>query len=737
MSLSYGYNRAEENADPYDVNAAEYDGRNQPYISGRRNINVYSAIPHVNNPENGGTTLNASYGDGVELRREEGQGNGGMALEFTNQTIKEILNSEDHRSLNPTYVAGQGPITITVVDPVKVPQGDFTFKLMDPIFNVNAVISYGRWELIDNATGNIKASADQDIELGSEQYISQLGLNVKVKQTQNPGADPTNIDDNGLISGTIEFENPNDRWLSGVADRDDESGFFNIWGFNWIRSGSYTNETIGQMSDYNMTDDPNGVFEGVVMQSNVASSPFGSFEWTGGTWAPYRFASNFNDGPGISNSITNLAKLTNLNSVDIVFTDEKSEWSRVCVVEAQDDETLSIGNQKKMGLRQSVSVGKDGLPDGMLDENGDSIKGMGWFPGYALDIETGERLNIIFSEDSWQTSENGNDMEWNPTSTLLTPGNFPQYDPQNNEFSGGNYLLGGKHYIYVVKGESWVKGTEDYMTDTVSSDFSPNYDEGAWIYSKLLNDNNGTGKWAVFKNVTWVGAPLLAPGRDMNLDNKATVKLRVTKPYKAYETVTEDKFFDRNMDLTLGTTYVVAYENSASTWGGKTVTYDGVDYEVGESFVATATLNFSGSAKARAIEATALNSFNPTYSFNTNNIVAVTGDNDVAKDALDIINIVPNPYYGYSSYEVNQLDNRVKITNLPKRATIKIFTVSGTEVRTLNKDNGMTSIDWDLKNNFGIPISSGLYILHINAPGVGEKIIKWYGALRPIDLDTF
>ena len=99
----------------------------------------------------------------------------------------------------------------------------------------------------------------------------------------------TNIDDNGLISGTIEFANPNDRWLSGVADRDDENGFFNIWGFNWIRSGSYTNETIGQLSDYNMTDDPNGVFEGVVMQSNVASSPFGSFEWTGGTWAPLSF----------------------------------------------------------------------------------------------------------------------------------------------------------------------------------------------------------------------------------------------------------------------------------------------------------------------------------------------------------------------------------------------------------------------------------------------------------------
>ena len=45
-------------------------------------------------------------------------------------------------------------------------------------------------------------------------------------------------------------------------------------------------------------------------------------------------------------------------------------------------------------------------------------KGMGWFPGYAIDIETGERLNIVFAEDSWLTSDNGNDMLWNPTSNI-------------------------------------------------------------------------------------------------------------------------------------------------------------------------------------------------------------------------------------------------------------------------------------------------------------------------------
>ena len=113
---------------------------------------------------------------------------------------------------------------------------------------------------------------------------------------------------------------------------------------------------------------------------------------------------------------------------------------------------------------------------------------------------------------------------------------------------------------------------------------------------------------------------------------------------------------------------------------------------------------------------------------------------------MELIKAVPTPYYGYSSYEINQLDNRVKITNLPQRATISIFTVSGTLVRKIKKDNNMTFVDWDLKNDFYIPIASGLYIIHVRGKfwdaGNNEfvekdKVIKWFGALRPIDLDTF
>ena len=750
MAIAYGYNMAEENASPYDVNSPDYDGRNQPYIAGRRNIDSYSAIPHFTQPESNGTTLQSSYGDGVNITRIEGQGNGGYNLELTSKTITEILASPSSRSLNPTYKAGSGPIEITVVDPVQIPLGTYTLKLEEPILTGNIITSYGKWTLIDDDTDSIKGTSDQDIILGSEKYVTDLGLNIRIKQALNPGTDPNNIEKNGFISGTIEFEDQNDRWLSGVADRDDESPFFSLWGLNWIRSGSFTNDQDAQMSDYNQNDDPNGAFENAVEQTNVL---FGGLENTGGTWAPYCFASYFNDGPGFSNTVTNsYSKIENMNSVDVILTNDTSKWSKVCVVEAQDNPDLSIGNQVKMGLRLSPSLDKKGnlLNDGTM--------GMSYFPGYAIDVETGERLNIIFAEDSWATSENGNDMLWNPTSTLVTD-DFPQYDPTTGEFSGGNYLLGGKHFIYIVRGESWVKGTEDYINQDFGPNKngnSPNYDGCAWVYGKLSSTTQPliVGQFEVFENVTWVGAPLLAPGRTLATDpnvkrNIAKIKLRVTKPYKQYETVDGDKILDKNMPLTVGETYVVAYTNPCLTnpiasWGGQSVTHDGNTYQPGDQFVATNTI-FTGSAKARVVEYNALNAFNPTYRFNTDSIVAIKNDLSVAKDAMELINVVPNPYYGYSSYEQNQLDNRVKITNLPQIATISIFTISGTLVRKIKKDDDMSYIDWDLKNDFNIPIASGLYIIHVRGKWLDsnnelvekDKVIKWFGALRPIDLDTF
>src|SRR5262249_36318033 len=126
---------------------------------------------------------------------------------------------------------------------------------------------------------------------------------------------------------------------------------------------------------------------------------------------------------------------------------------------------------------------------------------------------------------------------------------------------------------------------------------------------------------------------------------------------------------------------------------------------------------------------------------------------------------VPNPYYAYSAYEGTlsagvivqpQLDNRVKIINLPPKCTVSIFTVNGILVRKFERDvaadnsygapstakNFETSLDWDLKNHKNVPIASGLYLIHVEAKDksgivIGERTLKWFGVMRPIDLDSF
>jgi len=739
MSIAYGFNSAEINANPYDVNNPLYDGRNQPHISGRRNIQVYSAIPHQVDPENGGTILGSSYGSGMPITRIEGVGNGGNSLELDSTTVVNIIS--DGKSSFPSYENGMGPVTVTVVDPLKIKSEEegsvYTVILNQPVEVQNVVTSYGSWLVLNGSDTLINSS--KSIDVGVEQLFSEHGFSIKLNQVDIPTSDPSVNATNGFISGEIVFDDPYDKWLTGVPDYDNE-GF--AYGMNWIRAGSYDNEDNDKLDDYFSDEDPAGMYEGAVIQTVTV---FGGLDVTGGTWAPYRFASHFNSGPaqGYYTSFP-YSSATSLTSVDIVFTPNKSEWTRCAIVESSDDRSLSEGGQVKMGLRSHPSVDQDGDPDGS------GTFGMGWFPGYAIDLESGERLNLIFSEDSWLSGENGRDMIWNPTSNIVTE-EFPQYSSQSDEFFGGSYLLGGKHFIYVIGGDASVMAEDDYLT----YDLCPSYDEGAWIYNLLSDTTNSNYEASiakVFQHTTWVGAPLLSPGSTSQLfgktgTNKATVKLRVNSTYNPYVNVDEADILNQNDALVVGNTYYVSDDNLAihnskcqltrpKVYGGKKVTHAGTDYQVGESFVATST-SFSGSSKARVVADMPINNFNPVYEFNTKDLVSVTENNDQAKSALDLINVVPNPYYGYSEYETSQLDNRIKITNLPKEAKIRIYTVSGTLIKTIKKSDDLTSADWDLKNDYGIPVASGLYIIHVDADGIGEKILKWFGVLRPIDLDTF
>tara|TARA_Y100000385_G_scaffold151416_1_gene156976 strand:- start:1655 stop:5908 length:4254 start_codon:yes stop_codon:yes gene_type:complete len=752
MSIAYGFNPAEINANPYDVNNPLYDGRNQPHISGRRNIQTYSAIPHQVDPENGGTVLGSHYGDGVRITRIEGVGNGGNTVELDSATVVEVI--ADGQSLFPSYENGMGPITITVVDPLKIKDEEegnvYTVILEDPVTtNQGTITSYAKWRVLNGT--NTLITSTKSIDVGAEQLFPEHGFSIKLNQVDLPASDPASNENNGFISGTIEFDDPYDKWLSGVPDYD---GNF-LYGLNWIRSGTYVDEDDDVYDDYFTDEDPEGIYEGAVIQEvtikttlpDFAGGSSLSFEISGGTWAPYRFASHFNSGPAQPYYTSfPYSTASTLTSVDIVFTSDQTQWTRCAVVEASDDKSLAEGGQTKMGLRSHPSVDKNG------DDDGSGTFGMGWFPGYAIDLESGERLNLIFSEDSWLSGENGRDMKWNPTSNIITANEFPAY--QNGQFSGGSYLLGGKHFVYVIGGDASVMAEDDYLT----SDLCPSYDEGAWIYNILsdtISSSYTAGIAKVFQHCTWVGAPLLSAGSGSQLfgkgeENTARVKLRVNSSYNPYVNVDQSQILNSSDELVVGNTYYVADNNLQihnakcqltypKIYGGKKVTHAGTNYEVGELFVATTT-SFTGNSKSRVIADIPINNFNPVYEFNTTDLVSEIKDNEQAKSALDLINVVPNPYYGYSEYETSQLDNIVKITNLPNSATIRIFTVSGTLLKTIKKSDDLTSVDWDLKNDHGIPVASGLYVIHVRTTIDGKKqnkILKWFGVLRPIDLDTF
>lgn len=635
-----------------------------PYLQGRLSADkgafAHSAIPHAPSPEEGGTKFNAVYGSGPKITRVEGHGNGGNILDITDESANDIL--KNNLSARVQYENGRGPVAIKVVDPLNVPQGNFRLTFSGTDDN-------STWTLIDIDDPSKKVTSDNTFKNASEQIINgqptgqsnetfpRWGISVYVKNIVYPGS--VGSVNNGFIEATMEFADPSKKWLSGIPDLD-----VPLTNFNWIRSGNGTFPGADAgMNDYLGLDDTKAY-------QNILK----------GTWAPYRMCASSSTSVSIGGPSWDLFQTTNLlknlASVDVVITSDKSKWTRCPVLELQEDPLLADGNVKKLNLRSGGSVDKNGNSQFPSADNDDFATGMGWFPGYAINVETGERLNMAFGEDSFLKTDNGADMIWNPTTSTM---DF------NSSAKFGNPLFGGKHYIYVFghNGELTYLGSDPYKPNQLRN--VPRYDKGKFIHDMLtLTATYGTiankYKRDVFADAMWVNIPILSSANAKLLDTDVKIRLRVGRPYKS------------------------AYA------------------------VDSASVDLANPAQ---------NNNNPMYEFSLNDLTTEKNHTETAKSYLDQIGVVPNPYYAYSGYEKSGTDNVVKFVNLPKQCSINIYTLNGTLIRKLKKDDSGTYLNWDLKNQANIPIASGMYIIHIDAPGIGEKILKWFGVMRPIDLDAY
>ena len=701
MVIAYAYNRYltydDVNFDTLAPLTPSNIGQKKPYLAGRKNVKVYAGIPHNTSPEALGTDQPANYGSGPKLTRIEGSGVGTNIVELTQASEDAIVaatpvNAGGTARLDQIqYEGGAGPVNIKVIDPLNVPEGDFTIQLLNNPSNQYTVTSTSTWMLNQlSGSGSPRSwASDTSINFQSvyanEQIIPEIGMSVTWSQTQNPGY-ANNPDRNGYLSSSMTFSDATKDFLTGVVD--DESNSED----NWIRGGTQSGTGV-------CVADFNDRFQGV-----NALDPDGDYEkLVDGRWGPYRLAAYnppitttticYPAGPAWSPPLASaiMNKIENLANVNIVMTNDRSKWTRCCVLEVGQTYLLNEGQREPFHLRDHASVDKYGrVGDGIVTsdpEDADYVGavGMSWFPGYAVNLETGERLNMAFGENSALAADNGRDMLFNPTSR-------DEYQDQNST----NLIWGGMHYIYVFGHNGNARFTSGILANELKD--IPAYDGGQAIFKILNSDNTANAELReVYADAMWTTIPMLdgdfaswnwgsnysSAGNVLPTDVK--VRLRVAKPYK--------RFFNGIPSSSVN----IATDSAAAPQNGN----------------------------------------NPMYAFNTADLKTSTSDAVSALEALDLINVVPNPYYAYSGYEVNQFDNRVKFTNLPVKCEIKIYTVNGILVRKFTKDSPQTFLDWDLKNQAGIPVASGLYIIHVDVPGVGEKILKWFGVMRPIDLDSY
>jgi len=667
VAIAYAYN----NFSPF--NSTNYETtQDQPYLGsahGEGGIDI-QVIPAMPNPANGamGTIINSDWGSGVVVTRVEGEGNGGNFVE-----INPALDSQaiaNNSITTPTYVSGNSPVNVKVVNPQNVPDFDWVLQIIGSSTvadvggndTLKSLSTAAGWRLTAFKNGVVQDTiySEESIANVNEQIIENYGISISIGQVVPPGIDQAG--GNAYISSDITFADSSKPWLFGVKSQPD-SNFA-----NWLRTGNIQSFSVVsatnpcQFNDYNKLD----------TNSDYASL-LSNFSPTTGTWGPYAlcaaYASNEHFGTGTqcgfevaySPQTQTINYFELLPDVDIVFTSNKSMWTRCAVVEEQEDPSLAQGGANKFFLRNHAGWEQEVEPDGNtpIYSESDTDMGMSWFPGYAIDEGTGQRLNIVFGEDSYLSSDNGADMIWNPSSNI-----FSVYD--------NSILFGGKHIIYVL-GSSYDRDRA-FVADV-----------------KAATIANTTLIRAAYAQAQWVGVPVLNPLislaslADGIIPTTTRLRFRVNRPYVPYAAA----------DTTVSANFPVAPVKGSAT--------------------------------------------DPYYTFSTSNLAPITlSDTTNRSRLLSEIYAVPNPYYGYDGYETSRLDTRVRIINLPAQVTIYIYSLDGSLIRTLSKSDPTTSyIDWDIKNSAGLPVASGMYLMDVHANGIGEVILKWFGAMRPIDVSTY
>ncbi len=626
MAFAYAFNQYEE-FDP-----VTHVGQTTPYIEGRRNVQTYRVSPSAQE-------VCFEYGDQPIVTRLDGRGAGSQFLSLSSEERNRLFEAQD--GILPSLYNGPivysrrgAPIVVQVIDPLNIIDGKYVLR-----FDQNDGLESGQsqWELFDAESNQSLGRADVNLESQNEQLFSDLGFSIILGQTEDAG--DLNNTRNGAIGQRISYADPSLTWLTPVPDNADNiSGLENY-------DLHYQSTDLGEI---NHDADP---FQAYTNLGTGHFAPYTLMDWTLRD-VIYATPSWLFPQSGIVQARNPLQRL---NNVDIVFTNDKSKWSRCVVIETGNRYFTSEGIELDDGkanfevvARPSVSK-EDNDGDGRPDPDGTGT-GLAWFPGYAIDVETGTRLNLFFGENSAfgdnaisassLESVNGSDMMFNPSAqTALSA-------PPNSTPSAFSLVLGGMHYMYVTR--------------------QP-YDECAFIKEKLEETLTFRRIDAV-ELITWAGIglgseiPMLSYTEGL-VPTETVVSLRVDNPYSRI----------------LGTNDNEAYPS----------------YEFGiDKSITTSAISLPESTTA-----------------------------------LDEVSVYPNPVLATSNTGSNQVSDVVNIVNLPGQSVVTVYTLDGRFVKQFQVEGNPQSeqkfdLEWNLKTADGASVSGGVYLIHVQAAGIGERVLK-------------
>ncbi len=121
--------------------------------------------------------------------------------------------------------------------------------------------------------------------------------------------------------------------------------------------------------------------------------------------------------------------------------------------------------------------------------------------------------------------------------------------------------------------------------------------------------------------------------------------------------------------------------------------------------------------------------FNNSVSYKFS-IVGQKINKGIAKESLDKIKVVPNPYVvsavwePQNPYTTGRGTREIHFIHLPEKCTIRIYAVDGTLVRTLEHEDHISdgTEPWDLMSKDNMEVAYGIYVYHVDAPGIGEHV---------------